>query len=96
VAGAQHLRGRIGDDEFAVLAVDLEDENRAAEFARGVHQALNFDFLGVSVRSSAGYARSPRDAHGVEGLLLAAEGSLTRAKDHENETGRFAGPADRI
>ncbi len=96
VAGAQHLRGRIGDDEFAVLAVDLEDENRAAEFARRVHEALNFDFLGVSVRSSAGYARSPRDAHGVEALLLAAEGSLTRAKDHENETGRFAGPADRI
>jgi len=92
-AGIQPLRGRIGDDEFAILAVDLEDESRAAELARGVHQALNFDFLGVSVRTSVGYARSPRDARGIESLLLAAEGSLTRAK---GEGERFAGPADRI
>jgi diguanylate cyclase (GGDEF)-like protein len=93
LTGAHHLRGRIGDDEFAVLAVDLEDEARAAEFARAVHQVLNYDFLGVTVRTSVGYARSPRDARGIESLLLAAEGSLTRAKDEEE---RFAGPADRI
>jgi diguanylate cyclase (GGDEF)-like protein len=96
VSGAQHLRGRIGDDEFAVLAVDLDDESGAEDFARRVHEALNFDFLGVTLRSSVGYARSPRDAHGIEALLLAAEGSLTRAKDHEHDAGRFAGPADRI
>lgn len=93
-AGGHSLRGRIGDDEFAVLAVGLDDEVAAAEFARNVHQALNFDYSGVSVRSSVGYARCPRDANGIESLLLAAEGSLTRAKDHESE--RFAGPADHI
>ena len=91
-----HLRGRIGDDEFAVLAVGLPDESAAAEFARAVHKALTYDYSGVSVRTSVGYARSPRDAHGIEALLLAAEGALTNAKDHENETDRFAGPADRI
>jgi diguanylate cyclase (GGDEF)-like protein len=96
VAGAAHLQGRIGDDEFALLATGLADEKAAEEFARALHRALQFEFAGVSVRTSVGFARSPRDANGVESLLLAAEGSLTRAKDHDNEAGRFAGPADRI
>jgi diguanylate cyclase (GGDEF)-like protein len=91
-----HLRGRIGDDEFALLAVGLADEDTAAKFARSVHEALQFEYSGVSVRASVGYARFPRDANGIESLLLAAEGSLTTAKDHENEVARFAGPADRI
>jgi diguanylate cyclase (GGDEF)-like protein len=91
-----HLRGRIGDDEFALLAVGLADEGEAAKCARQVHEDLQFEFLGVSVRASVGYARFPRDANGIESLLLAAEGSLTTAKDHVNEVERFAGPADRI
>jgi diguanylate cyclase (GGDEF)-like protein len=91
-----HLRGRIGDDEFAVLALGFADEGVAAQFARSVHEALQFDYLGVAVRASVGYARFPRDANGIESLLLAAEGSLTSAKDHEHEAVHFAGPADRI
>jgi hypothetical protein len=43
-----------------------------------------------------GFARSPRDANGLDALLLAAEGSLLQAKDHEHETDHFAAPADRI
>ena len=93
---AGHLVGRIGDDEFAALGFGLSDEKLAEEFARAVHEALQFEFSGVSVRASVGYARFPRDAHGIESLLLAAEGSLTRAKDHVHEAARFAGPADRI
>ncbi len=93
-SGDHALRGRIGDDEFAVLAVGLESDAAAEEFSRSVHKVLNFDYLGVTVRASTGFARCPLDAHGIESLLLAAEGSLTRAKDHESE--RFAGPADRI
>ena len=89
-----HLAGRIGDDEFAVLALGLEDEKAADEFARSIHRALTYDFSGVSVRSSVGYARFPRDANGIESLLLAAEGSLNSAKDHEDD--RFAGPANHI
>lgn len=94
--GSGHLLARIGDDEFAVLGLGLRDEALALEFARAVHDSLQFEFAGVSVRSSTGYARFPRDAHGIESLLLAAEGSLLRAKDHEHEVDRFAGPADRI
>lgn len=95
VAGPQ-LIGRIGDDEFAVLATGIAEGTEADAYARSIHRALQFDFLGVSVRTSVGYARFPRDASGIEALLLAAEGSLTRAKDHEHEASRFAGPSDRI
>jgi diguanylate cyclase (GGDEF)-like protein len=89
-----HLAARIGDDEFAVLAVGLADEAAAIAFAREVHEALDFEFSGVSVRNAAGYARFPRDAHGLEPLLLAAESSLVSAKGQGTE--RLAGPADRI
>jgi len=95
VAGS-HFAARLGDDEFAVLATGLADERAAEAFARALHSALQFEYSGVSVRSSVGFARFPRDAHGIESLLLAAEGSLTRAKDRENEPEGFAGPADRI
>ena len=95
VAGP-HFAARLGDDEFAVLATGLADERAAEAFARALHAALQFEYSGVSVRSSVGFARFPRDAHGIESLLLAAEGSLTRAKDRENEPEGFAGPADRI
>ncbi len=95
VAGV-HIHGRIGDDEFAVLAHGLASDVECETFARKVHSALQFEFSGVSVRSSVGFARSPRDANGLEALLLAAEGSLLQAKDHEHEVERFAAPADRI
>jgi diguanylate cyclase (GGDEF)-like protein len=94
--GKGHVLARIGDDEFAALGLGLRDEALALEFARAVHEAVQFEFSGVSVRASTGYARFPRDAHGLESLLLAAEGSLSRAKDHVHEVDRFAGPADRI
>ncbi|HEX4333194.1 MAG TPA: GGDEF domain-containing protein [Usitatibacter sp.] len=95
VAGS-HLAARLGDDEFAVLATGLADERVAEAFARELHRVLQFEYSGVSVRCSVGFARYPRDAHGIESLLLAAEGSLTRAKDREQEPDGFAGPADRI
>jgi diguanylate cyclase (GGDEF)-like protein len=91
-----HLAARLGDDEFAVLATGLADERAAEAFARELHRALQFEYSGVSVRSSVGFARYPRDAHAIESLLLAAEGSLTRAKDRQHEPEGFAGPADRI
>ncbi|HEX3062677.1 MAG TPA: GGDEF domain-containing protein [Usitatibacter sp.] len=95
-AAGRHLAARLGDDEFAVLVTGLPDERAAEAFARELHQALQFEYSGVSVRTSVGFARSPRDAHGIESLLLAAEGSLTRAKDREHEANGFAGPSDRI
>lgn len=95
-AVAPHLVARIGDDEFAVLATGLVEDAEAEAFARKVHRALQFEFLGATVRTSVGFARFPRDANNIEALLLAAEGSLTRAKDHEHEAERFAGPSDRL
>ena len=95
-AAGAYLAARLGDDEFAVLATGLADERAAEAFARALHASLQFEYSGVSVRSSVGFARFPRDAHAIESLLLAAEGSLTRAKDREQEADGFAGPADRI
>ena len=76
-----HLVARLGDDDFAVLAAGFAGEEQAAQFARSVQNALSFEFSGVSVRNLAGYALSPRDAVGIEALLIAAEAALARAKD---------------
>lgn len=89
------LVARVGDDEFVVFGHDMEDEARCDAFARDVHRTLQFEYLGVSVRASVGYARAPRDANGLEALMLAAEASLITAKHHEQEE-RFAAPAERI
>lgn len=89
----QNVLGRIGDDEFAVLGVGITEE-LAESFARDVHASLNFDHLGVSLRSAAGYARFPRDAHAIETLVHAAQSGLASAK--ADETTRLQGPADRI
>ena len=88
-----HIVGRIGDDEFAVLATDVAEADADA-FARTVHEAATFDTLGVSLRSRLGYARFPRDASTLESLLLAAESSLAQAA--RPDAGRFGGPVERI
>jgi diguanylate cyclase (GGDEF)-like protein len=90
---AGHVLGRTGDNEFAVLGVGVSEE-RAEAFARQLHASLNFDYQGVSVRSAAGFSRFPRDAHGIESLMLGAESGVVGAKAREDD--RFAGPADRI
>ena len=95
-AAEGHVLARIGDDEFAIFVQGFKSEDEIEPFARKLHQALQFEFSGVSVRSSMGYARYPRDSHTVESLLLAAEAALAQAKNHANEPARFAGPEDRI
>ena len=80
-AAGDHLLARIGDDEFAVLAMGLAGDEQAAQLVASVQNALSFEFSGVSVRSSSGHALSPRDAVGIEALLIAAEASLSRSKD---------------
>ena len=92
-ADGECVRGRIGDDEFGILCTGIA-EAEAESFARSAAEHLNFDFLGVSVRSAAGFARFPRDAHDVEPLLLAAQSAVAHAKTLESD--RLAGPADRI
>jgi diguanylate cyclase (GGDEF)-like protein len=94
VAGP-HLLARVGDDEFAILAVGALAEGAESELARAVHAALEFEYSGVTVRCAVGYARFPRDAHGIEPLVLAADSSLASAKAGRGGE-RIAGPADRI
>jgi diguanylate cyclase (GGDEF)-like protein len=91
--GTENVLGRIGDDEFAVLGLGITEE-QAEAFARDVHASMNFDHLGVSLGSAAGFARFPRDAHAIESLMHAAQSGLGTAK--ESTTTRLAGPADRI
>ena len=59
----ENVVGRIGDDEFAVLAVGVT-EAQAAAFAHDVHASMNFDHLGVTLRCAVGLcalsARRPR------------------------------------
>jgi len=92
-AAGDRILGRVGDDEFAVLLTGIAEEQVDA-LAKSLHDALDFDFLGVSVRNSAGYARFPRDAHGIEPLMLAAQTGVGHAKAHPED--RLSGPADRI
>jgi len=87
------LFGRVGDDELAVVCFGIT-EAQAEAFARSVHETLDFDHMGVSVRNAAGFARFPRDAHGIEPLMLAAQGGVGHAKVLDAE--RLSGPADRI
>jgi diguanylate cyclase (GGDEF)-like protein len=76
------LVGRVGDDEFALFALDLRNSDEAREIARQLEQALTFEHLGVSVRVSVGFAVFPRDANGAEALWLAADNSLTDMTHH--------------
>lgn len=88
-----HLVGRVGDDEFAVLAVGVPEE-RAAPIAREIHAALDFDFHGAKVRNSAGFVRFPRDGDDIDALLMGAMSGIASAKS--GDSGRLAEPADRI
>ncbi|MEO5692638.1 MAG: GGDEF domain-containing protein [Usitatibacter sp.] len=87
------LVGRVGDDEFAVLGMGLP-EDLMPNFARALHDSVNFNHEGVSLRSAAGYSRFPRDAHTIESLMLGAQSGVEAAKGRAE--GRVSGPADRI
>jgi diguanylate cyclase (GGDEF)-like protein len=91
---AGDLVGRIGDDEFAVLRLGMH-ESHAAEFARVVHKALQFELRGVEVDSAVGYARFPRDGTSIESLMMTSSSGIAAARA-QGAPGKVAGPADRI
>jgi GGDEF domain-containing protein len=72
--------GRVSDAEFALLARDLPSDGGAEDLAAKVRQALDFEFCGISVRSTIGFGLFPKDADHLDSLLLAAEGSLLAAQ----------------
>jgi diguanylate cyclase (GGDEF)-like protein len=83
------LVGRVGDDEFALFALDLRNADEAKEIARQLSQGLTFEHLGVSVRVTVGFAVFPRDSNGAEALWMAADTSLAEAKG--TAAGRLVG-----
>jgi diguanylate cyclase (GGDEF)-like protein len=74
------LVARIGDDEFAILDTGLADEAAAHDFAVRCSAAMRFEFAGVSVQAAAGFSIYPRDANGLESLLMGADNMLAQAK----------------
>ncbi len=78
------LVGRLGDDEFALFALELATPEEAIRVAQSLSAALTFEHAGVSVRVGMGYAIFPRDANGVESLLVAADSSLADAKAQDS------------
>jgi diguanylate cyclase (GGDEF)-like protein len=90
---AGDLVARVGDDEFAVLRLGMHDSH-AAQFARVVHKALDFDLRGMSVRNSAGYARFPRDASDIHSLMMTAGSGIAHSQERDSD--KVSGPADRI
>ena len=83
------LVSRIGDDEFAILETGLADEAAAYEVAKRCSTAMRFEFAGVSVQAAVGFTIYPRDANGLESLLMAADNMLAQAKLLTND--RIAG-----
>lgn len=87
------LVGRVGDDEFAIFAQDLAGEADAKDLARRLASALTFEHLGVSVRAAVGFAMFPRDSHGIDALMMAADSSVRDAKTQAS--GRVQGTVER-
>lgn len=74
------LVGRVGDDEFALLAPGLRSAGEAAHVAAQLQEALTLEHLGVSVRVAVGHAVFPRDGRSPEALWTAADASLGEAR----------------
>jgi diguanylate cyclase (GGDEF)-like protein len=87
------LVGRVGDDEIAIFAQDLADEAAVKDLARRLAAALTFEHAGVSVRAAVGFSMFPRDAHGIDALMMASDSSLRDAKTQAS--GRVQGTVER-
>lgn len=74
------LVGRIGDDEFAVLAVGMQRESEAEALVHRLGAAVCFEHLGVAVTCSVGASHAPREGKTVEQLLSHADEALALAK----------------
>jgi diguanylate cyclase (GGDEF)-like protein/PAS domain S-box-containing protein len=74
---------RIGGDEFLIVMPGLEDEDilAAAERLRlAVTGRFQWNDLELQIRASVGVASYPQDADDLEGLMVAADVALYKAK----------------
>jgi diguanylate cyclase (GGDEF)-like protein len=84
VARESDVVARLGGDEFAVVACDVDDAtladlaDRLINAVRAAHVGVGLG--GLRISASAGWACTPRDADGVEGLIAAADRAMLAAK----------------
>jgi diguanylate cyclase (GGDEF)-like protein len=81
---ANDIVGRIGGDEFVILASDISIESQNAWCDRLLHQLSAIDSSAVNgvnmVSSSVGIAWYPKDADTAESLMTAADQAMYLAK----------------
>jgi len=88
--------GRLGADEFVVLATEAGDPDALGVLAQrlldGLAEPFERDGLAIACGSSIGIAQYPRDGNSFESLLNRAEAALARAKADGRNGFRFADP----
>jgi diguanylate cyclase (GGDEF)-like protein len=86
---------RVGGDEFAILATNLERRGQAAEVAEKILQCFKnpFSILGHEwkLQASVGVSVFPNDAESFEELFSRADQAMCIAKATESHTWRFWG-----
>ncbi len=98
VLSSDALLGRVGGDEFMVLAPGLLDDVAISEFAQGLIDALVSVFVlsggqEIYIGTSIGICRFPRDGGTVDQLVRNADAALYEAKAAGRGVFRFYTPA---
>ncbi len=85
--GEKGVVARLAGDEFAIVVNDIQDPNRAGEFARKlleqIQQPLQLNGHELHPDAAVGIALFPDDGHTAEDLLRRAETAMYNAKNLE-------------
>jgi diguanylate cyclase (GGDEF)-like protein len=89
---ADEFAGRIGGDEYAVFAPDVDAglEAFVARIRAAVRFTLDIDGTPVTIATSIGVARFPADGFTIEALLGSADRALYEVKNTRRGGVRFA------
>ncbi|MBM7071664.1 EAL domain-containing protein [Shewanella sp. 202IG2-18] len=85
--GEKGVVARLGGDEFAIVVNDIQDPNRAGEFARKlleqIQLPLQLNGHELHPDAAVGIVLFPDDGHTAEDLIRRAETAMYNAKDLE-------------
>ena len=85
--GEKGVVARLAGDEFAIVVNDIQDPNRAGEFARKllkqIQQPLQLNGHELHPDAAVGIALFPDDGHTAEDLIRRAETAMYNAKNLE-------------